>query len=196
MNFLDFQDVQYNIGAAVMPIVITSDNNWIQDTRYMIDKYEKTHPHNSIFPTDPTQRFISCLLEAWGDEFWIPMAMHYRWSFPQSNNEDFFRNEAGKNLLPYFPNFLQKMAASKPEHTLRVFLPVVGVIPSQYKMIEAWTVNMLNLLEIHFASHYFLLGNNPTIGDFGLVGPLIPHLSRDPYPKEHLLNDEKYRIAK
>ena len=51
---------------------------------------------------------------------------------------------------------------------------------------------MLNLLEIHFKSHDFLLGGMPSIGDFGLVGPIIPHLARDPYPKEYLLNEKKY----
>jgi len=190
LNILDFSTINKKVGAHVMPVVVTTNNKWIQDTRHIIDKYEKDFPNNSIFPQTPKKHFISCLLEAWGDEFWVPMAMHYRWSFPE--NEDFFRREAGNNLLPHFPKYLQNCASSGPITTLREFLPAVGVIPAQYFMIEEWTQNMLNLLENHFKSHDFLLGNVPTIGDFGLVGPLIPHLSRDPYPKEHILNEQNY----
>ena len=192
ISLLDFNKIQKNVGATVMPVVVTSDDKWIQDSRNIIDQYENTHPTPSVFPTTPNKRFISCLLEAWGDEFWIPMAMHYRWSFPESQNEDIFRAEAGENLLPYFPSFIQKYAANKPVKTLRKFLPVVGVVPEQYDVISEWTINMLNLLENHFKFHNYLLGNNPTIGDFGLVGPLIPHLARDSYPNKHILNKEKY----
>lgn len=192
MNLYDFHNVQKRIGATVMPVVVMPNGEWLQDSRNIIDKFEEQYPNNSIFPNDPIKRFVSCLLEAWGDEFWIPMAMHYRWSFPESNNVKFFKEEAGKYMLPYCPWFLQDMAANKPVNTLKEFLPVVGVIPEQYNMLEEWTINMLNLLENHFKENDFLLGSSPTVGDFGLVGPLIPHLARDPYPKENLLNSDKY----
>lgn len=195
VNLLDFSTVQKKVGYAVMPVIVSPNGKWIQDSRNIIDKLEKLYPNPSVFPSTPNKRFISCLLEAWGDEFWIPFAMYYRWGFPQSSNEDFFRAEAGKHLLPYsfVPSFVQKYAAGKPVKTLREFLPVVGVRPNQYNIIESWTKNMLNLLETHFEHNMYLLGgNNPTIGDFGMVGPIIPHLARDPYPKKTLLNKESY----
>jgi hypothetical protein len=42
---------------------------------------------------------------------------------------------------------------------------------------------MLDLLEAHFRVQPYLLGERPTIGDFGLQGPLYGHLGRDPWPK-------------
>lgn len=195
VSLLDFNTVQKKVGYTVMPVVVSPDGEWIQDSRNIINKVEELYPTPSVFPSTPNKRFISCLLEAWGDEFWIPFAMHYRWSFPESSNEDFFRTEAGRHLLPYpfVPDFVKKYAAGKPVKTLREFLPVIGVIPSQHTIIESWTQNMLTLLENHFRSHQYLLGgSSPTIGDFGMVGPLIPHLARDPYPKETLLNKESH----
>ncbi|MBK6559244.1 MAG: hypothetical protein IPG16_19255 [Comamonadaceae bacterium] len=37
-------------------------------------------------------------MEAWGDEWWIPMAMHTRWTYPE--NYALFEREAGSALLP------------------------------------------------------------------------------------------------
>jgi hypothetical protein len=39
----------------------------------------------------------------------------------------------------------------------------------------------------------FLLGGHPTIGDFGLFGPLYPHLARDPKPL-HLMQTSAPRV--
>jgi hypothetical protein len=39
---------------------------------------------------------------------------------------------------------------------------------------------LLRELELHFISHEYLLGAKPSIGDFGLIGPLYAHLYRDP----------------
>ena len=41
---------------------------------------------------------------------------------------------------------------------------------------------MLADLDTHFEDHDFLLGGRPSIGDFGLIGPLYAHLYHDPYP--------------
>lgn len=49
-----------------------------------------------------------------------------------------------------------------------------------------WTKDTLGKLDAHFAQHSYLLGNKPTIGDFGLAGPLVAHVGRDPWPKQHL----------
>ena len=53
------------------------------------------------------------------------------------------------------------------------------------KTEEAWTDsmhNMLSLLETHFDTHDYVLGGRPTLADFSLMGPLYPHLYRDPVP--------------
>ena len=47
---------------------------------------------------------------------------------------------------------------------------------------QEWFETFLGQLDAHFARHAFLLGGRPTLGDFGLMGPLYAHISRDPYP--------------
>jgi hypothetical protein len=39
----------------------------------------------------------------------------------------------------------------------------------------------------------YLLGGYPTLGDYGLLGPLYPHLGRDPYPAS-LMKQRAWRV--
>jgi hypothetical protein len=139
-----------------------------------------------VVPQTPKQQMVSLLLEVWLDEWWIPIGMHYRWSYPE--NYDLFIHDASTALLPYFPNFIRKPLAKKIARGLQDFLPRVGVRPEQVGAIESWTDNMLDVFENHFSQHAFLFGDKPSIADFALLGPLYGHLNRDPAPKRDLLD--------
>jgi glutathione S-transferase len=175
------------VGATVMPIVVTPSGEWMQDTRDMIDHFETLYPTPSVFPEDPVERFVSSLLEAWTDEFWMTPGMYYRWHYNESIK--FFKNEAMENLFPGFmPGFIKGYVADQIAESLKSYLPAVGIRPEQYEIIDLWTKDILKKLETHFSQHAYLLGNRqPTIGDFGLAGPLVPHLCRDPYPRDNLM---------
>jgi glutathione S-transferase len=182
--------VPRHTGAKVMPVLVTPEGEWLQDSRDIINELEKRFPPasdaESIFPSTPKRRFASQLLEAWGDEFWIPIAMHYRWNYPES--VAFFRKEALASLIPpsvawMVPSFVQSRVADEVCKVLIGFLPRVGVRPGQTAQLEQWTEELLGLLDAHFAEHRHLLGGpHPTIADFGLAGPLVNHLTRDPAP--------------
>lgn len=173
-------------GAAVMPVLVTPEGEWWQDTSEIIDRLEARFPAPGIQPPGALQQVLDLLLEAWADEFWIPSAMHTRWNYPEAN-WDLFRREAGQGLLPWAPRFLQNFAARKARAAMQAHLANVGIVPAQYATIESWTRRMLTLLDAHFAAHDFLLGSRPCRADFALVGPFYGHLARDPWPKEHLV---------
>lgn len=173
-------------GAAVMPIVVTPEGEWLQDTSVIIDRLEERFPEPSIRPPGPIHQVLDLVLEAWADEWWIPMAMHTRWNYP-TENWDLFRREAGSALLPWAPRFLQDLAAGHARRAMHGYLAGVGIIPAQYAQIEDWTRGMLGLLDRHFATQDFLLGGLPTRADFALVGTFRGHLARDPWPRDHLV---------
>ena len=177
--------IKRKTGAAVMPVLKTDSGEWIQDTSEIIDYIESLHYENPVTPNTPVQEFASMLLEAWGDEWWVPIAMHTRWNYPE--NFELFEHDAGKALLPWAPYFLQKKVAQRPAKMLRGMLPYVGIIPEQYDTMNEWTVHMLDALDQHFSKHLFLLGERPSLGDFGLVGTMYGHLGRDPWPKRELV---------
>ena len=70
---------------------------------------------------------------------------------------------------------------------MRSYLGAVGVRPEQLPLLDAWTVQMLDLLDAHFAQQPFLFGARPGLGDFGLAGSMIAHLGRDPWPARMLI---------
>lgn len=60
---------------------------------------------------------------------------------------------------------------------------MLGITDNTHEAIEDWYENdFLPALNRHFDAYDFLFGSAPTIGDFGLMGPLYAHLYRDPYP--------------
>jgi glutathione S-transferase len=181
-----FKAIKRKTGATVMPVVVTPQHEWLQDTSDIMDELERRHPQAPVLPATPRQRIAALLLEAWGDEFWLPTAMHYRWSFPE-NFEQLFQREGGDYLLPFAPRILKNRLIAAPAGQMRSFLPGLGVVPAQFALIESWTVAMLDALDAHFATLPYLLGTRPSYGDFGLIGPLYAHLGRDPYPRRVLI---------
>lgn len=190
ISFFEMDMIKKQTGAMVMPAVMTPDGEWLQDSRHIIEKMEIEYPTPSVFPSTPRRKFISGLLEAWGDEYWLSPAMYYRWNMPE--NVESFKREAGDNLLPWTPRFIKNLVANKTAAVLISYLPAVGIVPDQHKMMEEWTVDMVQKLNAHFEHHPYLLGDIPTIGDFGLAGPFVAHLGYDPASKKALLSDSPH----
>lgn len=172
-------------GASVMPVVVCPDGEWLQDTTHIMELLEQRVPDRPVVPSSPRQRIAAEMLEAWADEWWIPVAMHYRWSYPE--NHQLFRREAGRALLPWAPGVLRNRLADFAANKMRGYLPGVGVTPDQTAVLESWTASMLDALENHLDQHDYLFGAAPTVADFALVGPLYGHLGRDPYPLRMLI---------
>ena len=64
----------------LVPLVVTPRDEGIQDSTPIIERIEALHPEPSIHPTDPTARFVSVLLEEFGDEWGNKWMFHYRWA--------------------------------------------------------------------------------------------------------------------
>ena len=73
------------IGYPMIPLLISSDDQAIQDTTEIIDHFEDRDGDPSVFPDGPRQRLAAHLLELYGDEWLVIPAMHYRWA----HNRDF-----------------------------------------------------------------------------------------------------------
>lgn len=186
--------IQKKVGAQVMPVVVTPEGEWLQDTSHIIDVLEQRHPAAPVVPATPKQKIAAYLIEAWGDEFWVHSAMHYRWNFAE-NYTQLFRREGGDNLLPFAPRFIKNQLIDRIAAMLRGFLKGLGVVPGQLAAVEQWTHTMLDALDTHFAAHDYLLGSKPSLGDFGLIGPLYAHLGRDPYPARELIAKRPHLAA-
>ncbi len=183
-----------NTGVRFIPVVKTADGRYLQDTSVIIDELEKQSGAPSVYPSTPKQRLVSQLLEVYGDEWLLIPAMHYRWNFPQQN-QPFIYQEFGSAVFPNGPKFLKRYVGKKLGAKFRGFVPGLGITEKSIPAIEHSYVSLLSELDVHFAQHEFLLGARPSIGDFGLIGPLYAHLYRDPAPGE-LMRKKAPHVAK
>jgi glutathione S-transferase len=164
------------VGWPVIPVVVTPEDDTLQDSTDIIDELERRFPEAPVYPTSPRQRLAALLLEVYGDEWLKLPAMHYRWN----KNYDFAISEFGKLQLPGGTPEAQREAGLKIAKPFAGALPVLGITPKTEAAIEASYVGLLDELDKHFAIYEFLFGTKPSIGDFGLFGPLYAHLYRDP----------------
>src|SRR3954464_792870 len=64
----------------VIPLLVTPEGQGIQDSTPIIDAMEKLYPEPSIHPDDAVARFISALIEEFGDEWGNKWMFDYRWA--------------------------------------------------------------------------------------------------------------------
>lgn len=164
-------------GDAVVPVVVSPEGDWLQDSSLIIEQLERRYPAAPVLPAGPVQRMFSLLVELWADEYWHPTAEHYRFSFPE--NFPVWRDELA-SLLPGFPRFMQHKLV---KHFYNYMLSVtgdVGVVPENFGLIERWSETQLDTLDQHFARMPYLLGARASLADFALMGPIHGHLNLDP----------------
>ena len=161
----------------VIPLVVTPEGTGIQDSTPIIDQMEKLFPEPSVHPDDPVARFMSMLMEEFGDEWGNKWMFHYRWA-----REVDQRASAGRLARMRAPK------ANESEHdalseqvrsrmTGRVWF--VGSNEATAPQIERGFAEMLVLLDDHLASRPYLFGGRPAYGDFGLWGQFY-ELWKDP----------------
>jgi glutathione S-transferase len=180
------------VGRIVMPILETPDGFIHQDTTEIIDALEAQHTAQPAIPATPKQRVVAHLLELFGDEGLLRPAMHYRWNFPD-DNDDFISLEFGRFMNPAADDALAKELAAPSKAKMSGYLPALGITDETIPTIETAYLELLNALNDHFLIYPYLLGGRPTIADYGMIGPLYAHLARDPAPG-HLMKTKANRV--
>src|SRR5690606_13894473 len=67
----------------LIPLVVTPEDEGIQDSTPILDAIERSHPEPSTHPEEPAARFLSLLLEEFGDEWGNKWMFHLRWARPE-----------------------------------------------------------------------------------------------------------------
>ncbi len=157
-------------GLAFIPILVTPEDETLQDTSDILDALERRAPTPPLYPTSAVQRVVAFLWELYADEFMLLPAMHYRWDFPESERRirgDFFVMTGDTKAAT---DFAGRMKGS---------LPFLGVTPETAPVIEAHTTELLALLSTHLSGGGYLLGQRMSLADCALMGPLYAHLYLD-----------------
>lgn len=189
------QEIVPQIGRWIIPVLVTPDGEIIQDGVDIIDHLDaqglSRHP---LRPEDPVMLAVAYLFELFGGEGLLRPAMHYRWNF-DADNLDFLRANFSEAFPPGLTRTQQAAMFDHSSGRMRKAGAAFGVSAETAPTIEASYAECLGLLEAHFSTTYFLLGGQPTLGDYGLMNGLYAHLSRDPHPALIMKRDAPHVFA-
>lgn len=172
-------------GLAFIPIIVTPDDETLQDSSEILDVLEARFPSPPLYPRSPVQRMVALLIELYVDEFLLLPALHYRWSFPESE----------KKARGDFSAFSgESTTSNRFADRMMTVLGGVGVTPDTIPAIESHTRELLDSLSQHLDQHPYLLGARPSLADCALLGPLYAHLYLDAVPGR-LLRETAPRVC-
>jgi glutathione S-transferase len=176
-------EYQKHAKLPLIPLVVTPQDEGIQDSTPILERMEQRFPEPSIHPDDPLARFLSVLLEEFGDEWGNKWMFHYRWA--REVDQRSAAERIAKGAMPGLaPEALEQAAAGIRERMVgRVWF--VGSSPETAPQIEESFQQAVGLLEAHLARRPYLFGARPAFGDFGLWGQIY-NASTDPTPGELL----------
>lgn len=169
-----------------LPVLQAPDGTIIQDSDDIITWLEAHAPlRRSATPPGPVQALLSHLFNLFGSEGLTRMAMHFRWSV-LDQQDAFIAAGFIHGLAPESPGDEAEAIARPMMNKLHSYLPALGVTQASIPSIEAAYDGLLDALQVHLTHHPCLFGAWPSLGDYGLYGPLFAHLGRDPIPAFHM----------
>ncbi len=175
------------LGRRIIPVIEAADGTLVQDTTDIIDYLEGAGlAPESAYPKDSLCHLLALILELFGDEGLLRPAMHYRWNFPQATN-GFITHGFGGWQGPDASDEA-KAQIKKTMGKFNGFLPALGVSKETIPEVERGFNELLDILEAHFVRTPYVLGDTPTIGDYGMMCSLYAHLARDPVPSALMKN--------
>jgi glutathione S-transferase len=172
-------------GLAMIPVVVTPEGDTWQDSSDILDRLERRFPAPSLYPATPAQRLASYVLELYADEFLVIPALHYRWSFPESE---------AKARADFAASTGDVESANRFADMVKGFVGAFGVRPETAGVFEAHTADLLALLSIHLGHSAYVHGRCPSLADCALMGPLYAHLYLDAVPGR-LLRETAPRVC-
>ncbi len=172
------------VGAVQMPIVERDDGRWMSDSTPILYHMETEYPDRPIVPGDPVVAFIAHLIEDYADEWLWRSAMFYRWHFSYDRMlaSSVLSDELAEHLAS--PRWIRRRMIQhrQTKHFVKrdggTELTKPHNIQTYHRSLECMSAMLEN--------RPFLLGNAPSLADFGMMGPMFRHFGEDPTPQEEM----------
>ena len=154
----------------LIPLVVTPEDEGIQDSTPIIDAMEAKFPEPSVHPPGVVG-FVSALLEEFGDEWGNKWMFHMRWA------REVDQVAVSRRFAAKAEDVEAAAKAIRERMVPRVWF--VGANEVTAPQIEQSLADALPLLNAHLANRPYLFGGRPAFGDFGLWGQIY-ECGRDP----------------
>lgn len=174
----------------LVPLVVTPEDEAVQDSTPILERFEKQFPEPSIHPAEPVAAFVSALFEEYGDEWMNKPMFHYRWFYEPDARSSAER--IAREMMPGADEATIGGAIEMVRSRMVPRLSFVGSSPATRGVIEGSFERAIRLLEVHLATRPYLFGGRPAFGDFGLYAQLR-EAATDPTPGA-VLRDRAPRV--
>lgn len=184
--FSEAKKILPHTGAIQVPMVHLDDGRWMSDSTPIIQYFDSELPGVSVMPEDPVVKFIALLIEDYGDEWlWRP-AMHYRWSY--EHDRALLSRILTDEIMGFvkLPRFWKLRMIGKRQRTS--FVIKDGVTAETQAHVEQGYFHALANMTSMLEHRPYLLGDTPSIADYGMMGPMLRHFAQDPTPQEIMRN--------
>src|SRR3990172_7604030 len=146
----------------LIPLVVTPDDQGLQDSTPLLEAMERLFPEPGIHPEDPALGFLSALLEEYGDEWGNKPMFHYRWWYEA--DQDSASERIARANLPDAPDEAVLEMASAVKQRMVPRLSFVGSSAEKKEQREG----------------AFESGVKGEFGGWGRLGPTLdPFLARE-----------------
>lgn len=152
----------------IIPLVVGPDDEAMQDSTPIIEALEANFLVPSIYPADTTCRFLSALIEEFGDEWGNKWMFHLRWA----RDED-CASAGGRIAAMNAPKNDEAARLAIREQIMehmRGRVHFVGSNEVTAPQIEQSFRDAIPLLDAHLKKFPYLFGYRPAFADFGLWG--------------------------
>ena len=164
---------QKHAKVQLIPLMLLPDGSAMQDSTPILEYLEENHPSPSLYPSDPAVRFLSELMEEYGDEWGNKLMFYYRWTYPADQQRRGKSLAAGliegaglgwlkPRLLPLGKRWLIKRMVPR--------MAFAGANENNAPLLIESFANLVDMLDVHLAERPYLFGGRPAMGDFGLWG--------------------------
>jgi glutathione S-transferase len=175
---------QKHAKVQLIPLVLFSNGDALQDSTPIIERLEAEFPNPSIHPAEPAGRFVSELLEEFGDEWCNKLMFQYRWG-PKEDARSAATRIADLMLSEYPLRAFRSLVVPFMIRRMVPRMAFAGANATNAPHLERSWFRTVARLEDHLADRRYLFGARPAFGDFGIWGNLNQAYS-DPTCGRHL----------
>jgi len=176
----DMAEIVRRTGLGFVPVLITPEDEMLQDTTTIIDELERRVPEPPLIPAEPLKRVLCRIFELYADEFFPMVSMRTRWAYPENERE----------LRKAFAAFSGSLGAGDAvADRMSSMLPALGIDEATLPAIDAHADAILAALARHFGRYRFLFGERLSLADCALMGPLYAHLYLDRVTRAKLYDE-------
>ena len=166
---------QAHAKVQLIPLVFMPDGAAIQDSTPIIELLEEKEPEPSLHPGEPALRFLSILLEEYGDEWANKLMFQYRWGYAadqKARSRTLARGMMDGHPVRFLAPVLVPIAARLTVRRMVPRMAFAGANENNAPLLVASFRNLVKMLDRHLSSRPYIFGGRPAFGDFGVWGQL------------------------